>query len=569
MASLFTVMLAGAISPLELLELPLGSPSMYSVLVLLSALAASTVARPANDWSKPCFDGECAYDLPATTGATSGVLGITGAPHAITDITPAAGWVILDCDPNILEQDIRLVCSSDDDTEAGCNHLFHGHGPVNKIVRLPESCAGANPFARISRAWIPEDQRLPQAAKGQVYRRDGATPQVHALSIDTNWAQIDSTNTGEISFAFLTTNNPVPRNTYFETSLLQRRDVSNFAEAAIANYVDSPEVADKDFNFHNTSKIVAKLLEPKEIFKKELECNKVKLYVKAEVDFDFDGQGTLTVSGSGQLTPKPSFSSFQGLISIKGKFAGSVDITGGLEISSSPSECLTPGHSIVDVGPRVSLLASFGAKVGLVIGAKLEINYDIQKAELVWPPSNSKKSIAEFRSGNNEVKLTANPNVAAVKGSIEVHVIPKISFGISAFSDKTSHAVFFRMDGKGELTLTLGAASATLSNKEKLTKEAFVGCAKLTGELKAELGAETKFFSLWDKSTKATVWKKEYEIWEACYPKKKKRSTSRLEYRAAMIQDDDTLKCPSVLTQMSKGLEIFSDFVKGSSVKEV
>lgn len=101
-----------------------------------------------------------------------------------------------------------------------------------------------------------------------------------------------------------------------------------------------------------------------------------------------------------------------------------------------------------------------------------------------------------------------------MKGSIEVHVIPKISFGISAFSDKTSHAVFFRMDGKGELTLTLGAASATLSNKEKLTKEAFVGCAKLTGELKAELGAETKFFNLWDKSTKATVWKKEYEIWE-------------------------------------------------------
>lgn len=89
----------------------------------------------------------------------------------------------------------------------------------------------------------------------------------------------------------------------------------------LVDYVDSPDVADKDFNFHNTSKIVAKLLEPKEIFKKELECNKVKLYVKAEVDFDFDGQGTLTVSGSGQLTPKPSFSSFQGLISMSGAHA--------------------------------------------------------------------------------------------------------------------------------------------------------------------------------------------------------------------------------------------------------
>ena len=56
----------------------------------------------------------------------------------MSDLTPAAGWVILDCDPNALDQEIRLVCETDDE-ESGCNHVFEHHGPVDKIVRLPES----------------------------------------------------------------------------------------------------------------------------------------------------------------------------------------------------------------------------------------------------------------------------------------------------------------------------------------------------------------------------------------------------------------------------------------------
>lgn len=61
------------------------------------------------------------------------------SPHAIADITPAAGWVVLDCDPNALSQDIRLVCQNDDIEASGCSHFFEGSGPVHKYVRLPES----------------------------------------------------------------------------------------------------------------------------------------------------------------------------------------------------------------------------------------------------------------------------------------------------------------------------------------------------------------------------------------------------------------------------------------------
>ena len=59
----------------------------------------------------------------------------SGSPTAISDLTPAAGWQILDCDANSTAQDIRVVCA---DPDAYCEHLFQG-GAVGTIVRLPEN----------------------------------------------------------------------------------------------------------------------------------------------------------------------------------------------------------------------------------------------------------------------------------------------------------------------------------------------------------------------------------------------------------------------------------------------
>ncbi|KAJ8508130.1 hypothetical protein ONZ45_g9566 [Pleurotus djamor] len=158
-----------------------------------------------NDWSQPCFDGECAYDLPAASGV-SGILKLFGEPKGLTDITPAAGWVILDCDPNVLNQDIRLVCETDHD-ESGCQHIFDYHGAHNKIVRLPENC-GHGPFARLVNMRVADDQSLPLHAQGRISRRDGSQPQVHVLSIDQHLAKIDHSLAGDAKFAFVGVNHP-------------------------------------------------------------------------------------------------------------------------------------------------------------------------------------------------------------------------------------------------------------------------------------------------------------------------------------------------------------------------
>ncbi|KAJ8507727.1 hypothetical protein ONZ45_g9934 [Pleurotus djamor] len=164
------------------------------VAYLSSALANSAV----NDWSKPCFGGECNYDLPADN-AWRGYFKLLATPEVLTDITPAAGWVILDCDPNTLDQDIRLVCESDDEA-SGCHNVFDHAGPVNKIVRLPESC-GHGPFARIADMRTADDQTLPSHTQSKIQRRDGSSPLVHKMTIDGNFDRMDRPES--INYAFI------------------------------------------------------------------------------------------------------------------------------------------------------------------------------------------------------------------------------------------------------------------------------------------------------------------------------------------------------------------------------
>ena len=85
---------------------------------------------------------------------------------AISDITTAAGWEILGCDQNAMEQDIRLVCTS---SAAACDHLYSSGGAEGKIVRLPESvsrvprslwCKQLDSFLVRKKRFCPRSQSL-------------------------------------------------------------------------------------------------------------------------------------------------------------------------------------------------------------------------------------------------------------------------------------------------------------------------------------------------------------------------------------------------------------------------
>ena len=58
----------------------------------------------------------------------------TGPVSSISDLTPSAGWTILDCNSSATAQDIRLVCH---DPSKGCDHLYL-NGANNTVVKLPD-----------------------------------------------------------------------------------------------------------------------------------------------------------------------------------------------------------------------------------------------------------------------------------------------------------------------------------------------------------------------------------------------------------------------------------------------
>ncbi len=119
--------------------------------VFLAVIVLSCRAFGKNDWTKACVSGTCSYDLEESPTSMGGAIEIvvisfspseidiltrsqSGSPSAISDITTAAGWQILNCTDSTNNQTIRLVCT---DESMGCTHIFQ-EGAVDTIVRLPQ-----------------------------------------------------------------------------------------------------------------------------------------------------------------------------------------------------------------------------------------------------------------------------------------------------------------------------------------------------------------------------------------------------------------------------------------------
>ena len=99
-----------------------------------------------------------------------------GTSRTVSDITPASGWTISGCDANLPDaQTIRLTCDPSGANAANCVHILSSN-PVNKVVRLPDSC-GADPFARVA-AW----------SNSTAAKRDGVV--VQTCSFDYNFTQV-------------------------------------------------------------------------------------------------------------------------------------------------------------------------------------------------------------------------------------------------------------------------------------------------------------------------------------------------------------------------------------------
>ncbi|KAF8154920.1 hypothetical protein B0H34DRAFT_783905 [Crassisporium funariophilum] len=440
-----------------------------SALFLISTFFFTVAAT--NDWTKPCLSGVCEYDLPTSAGSASGTLKIWGSQDAIADITPAAGWEIIGCSPDVLEQDIRLVCKEDADSVANCAHLYTTNaGAVGKIVRLPENC-GQSAFAVVSKSWVPQDQSIPADVAAKLVRRDGTLPQVKALHIDTSFSAVDTSSTaGPVNFAIRAANIP-GANGELDTSGTTQTRRSRIYDRGLFDFIEDAVDTISSLGDFNVSQ--SKALQPVTVDKsfnlvdQSVSCPPVNAALKIDVNAKANAMATIGVAATGTLLP-PKIDDFAIITSLTADLDGTLDIQADVTGTLDSGKILLfqvgiPGldfPGILTIGPSLQINAQAIATLELNLGLTVGVNYHVGNAELVFPPNSERAKAAGgvFTLGDTPIKLSASPSVNAT-GTIEAHLIPSLNLGLSALGGVVDAGVFLELDASVIMTLGLNVGA--------------------------------------------------------------------------------------------------------------
>ncbi|KAJ7845305.1 hypothetical protein B0H13DRAFT_2675978 [Mycena leptocephala] len=422
---------------------------LCSLLMIVPFLAG---VFSSNDWNTPCINGQCSYDLPTTTGS-SGTLKIWGSDNVITDITPAADWQILDCNRTALSQNLRLVCMNDDPSSL-CAHLYKNAGAANKIVRLPENC-GANAFARVAKSWVPDDQSIPSSIKARLVRRDGSSPEVKALAIDTNFDAVDWSKTGKVNFAINAVNVPGAAT---DIQIPGSRRASRSRRGLFSNpthfnksktFSIQPVTFDKTVNLFNTS----------------VDCGPTSASLSVDIAANATAQPTLTISAAGTVIP-PNVTTFEAVAGMTAQVFGGLTVSAELSghVDSGPITLLNVGipgldfPEILTIGPSFQIAAQFVGDIELTMDLSVGLNFNVNNAQLTFPPNSNAPDPNAFSIGNTPLSLSATPGVEAT-GTLTAHLIPSLNLGVTAFGGKGNADVFVAVDTSAGLVLNLDASA--------------------------------------------------------------------------------------------------------------
>ncbi|KAF8988453.1 hypothetical protein BDQ17DRAFT_1435003 [Cyathus striatus] len=457
------------------------------VYVTVISILFFSVAHAANDWSKPCLSGVCEYDLPSSTdGGSSGTVKIWGSQDSISDITTAAGWEILGCSADALSQDVRIVCKDDETSASECAHLFSNSGPEGKIVRLPQNC-GKAAFARVARSYIPADQTIPPSISPRIVRRDGAQPQVKALSLDTSFAAVNSSKLGNVSFALKAATIPgvngeidIPQGLAIQSRAHHRFMQRGFLDF-VGDAINSIKSLD-DFSKSASTTLPIDATKSVEIFNQNISCPPLSAGAKVSVDIDAHGTANVGVAASGTIIP-PKIDNFGITTSLTADLDGSVNVNanigGSLDSGKIPIFNVgIPGldfPGILTIGPSFEVNAEVTASLEIDADLTVGVNYHIANATFVFPPGSDSNtgglSIPVILVSSHHVlfpkpiclnkiftalQLSLSSSVKAT-GSVEAHVIPTLNLGISALGDTVKAGVFLDLDASAKASLTVDA----------------------------------------------------------------------------------------------------------------
>ncbi|PVF92576.1 hypothetical protein CPB86DRAFT_841263 [Serendipita vermifera] len=491
---------------------------MFFTLVTLLLSLQPFLANASNDWSSPCA-GSCAYEVGDGTKTAFGSILLDGAQEAISDISTAAGWSIMDCDSGSQDtQVIRAVCHNPD---AGCGQLYEG-GAVNTIVRLPEECADA-PFARIANITTASNQTLTDSVSKRVaLHKRASNPEVMTITIDYNFHLIPASR-GTISLTALATTNPLQRPLvsaqrlkralgYGEDGELNARSANSpgelvrreilrrdlFAEFVGGNVIPAG-VTDELFAAKNekkakTAKVGSlsanstdepvynakwqhdwdhtfELLDIHQAFPvvdAKVSCPQngdVPAFDAAiKVDADVNVKASVTVGfiiAGTIIPPKITKAAFTSALDGGVQAAFNVQANAQGSFSTGLLPLYTSGLAgmsipgILDIGPTFSINGQGNGKLGVAANAVVKANYNFPGLSMVYPPEEG-NSNAQASQGDGQNPLVLSiGGSASLTGTVQAHIIPRVDLGVSVLSGIASASVFLQLDGYGSLDMSL------------------------------------------------------------------------------------------------------------------
>ncbi|KAJ6551946.1 hypothetical protein B0H19DRAFT_1159447 [Mycena capillaripes] len=514
---------------------------------LLIPLFSAVLA--ANDWDVAC-KGECSYDIP--DAAVSGTLTISGGSNAVSDITPAGGWTILDCDARSLTQNIRLVCHS-----SACEHLFEGHGAIDTLIRLPETC-GPNAFARVSDIHVDADQALPSDVKAAITRPGNITSMVFVLSVDTNFAAVNATKTGPVSFSLEGYNFPVALDASTTKRDARALKTRNWTAFNSTNSFDLPPLhIDETFP----------------LFSASVDCTDFSASVSANFTTKVDATVSIGLIATGTVIP-PVIDDLAVYAGVDSSILATLDLTSSATgtISTGKMSLYSTALAGVDfpgiftLGPTFDIYGDLEATLDADFSVSVDLAYNLDAVRMFYPPD-AEASSGSSSPATSSVVISAVPNLS-INSKVQPILTPEIKLGLEAFSlIKASVS----LDVEGSLTGTLnidGSGNASVSTTGKGASGEIEACVDFGAALSVNVEAEGSLDLLGlSKSADYTLFSDSWDLYNKCASTSgsTKRDSARVSSGLGRRAD---LTCPtsSMVTSIEKIIdEVIADIKSSTS----
>ncbi|KAI5115297.1 hypothetical protein M0805_002455 [Coniferiporia weirii] len=416
----------------------MGRSLLPSVLLSFFLVAVTGVGatRP-YDQSKPCFHGVCSFDIPPSHDSIGGTLVVTGAPYAISDVSPSSGWEILDCSPEEAHANtlrVHLACSGD---PASCAQLYE-RGAEHTLVRLPDDC-GEAPFARVASATAFDDQApldLPPHVLDGLDRRGINHSKARILTLDTEYAAASHSKHGPVSFFVVGSTVPgFSASGYIDSSVFarQRGNSRNLARD-INDALEEMLFINENISWAIPALNVDRSLS---IFNASVPCaGREDAVVNVNVHAKADANITLGLSAVGTFFPPrvTRVGVYAGMtaelnsdLDIFATATGSLD-TGAIGIFSADLPTLGV-KGILSVTPKFDVSVSARAFIDTALDARLGATYRVDTLQLVVPSQEGASSAAVAPTAS-QLQLSVRRG-ASSNASLEVHLVPTVRLSCS------------------------------------------------------------------------------------------------------------------------------------------